>query len=67
MRQWGNNAGPTSSSTAYSSFSGSGSTSIGNTGGGGAHNHGANGSFSGSSGSVNILGPYISLNFIIKT
>ena len=67
MRQWSNNASPTSSSTAYTSFSGSGSTSIGNTGGGGGHNHGASGSFSGSSGSVNILGPYISLNFIIKT
>ena len=37
------------------------------TGGGGGHNHGASGSFSGSSGSVNILVPYISLNFIIKT
>ena len=67
MRQWSNNAAPTSSSTAYTSFSGSGSTSISPTGGGGGHNHGASGSFSGSSGSVNILGPYISLNFIIKT
>ena len=66
-RFWSNNSGPTQSSTAYTSFSGSGSTSIGNTGGGGAHNHGASGSFSGASGSVNILGPYISLNFIIKT
>ena len=67
MRQWSNNAAPTSSSTSYTSFSGSGSTSISPTGGGGGHNHGASGSFSGSSGSVNILGPYISLNFIIKT
>ena len=67
MRQWSNNAAPTSSSTAYTSFSGSGSTSISPTGGGGGHNHGASGSFRGSSGSVNILGPYISLNFIIKT
>ena len=66
-RAFGNNAGPSQSSTAYASFSGSGSTSVGNTGGGGAHNHGASGSFSGASGSVNILGPYISLNFIIKT
>ena len=67
MRQWGNNAAPTQSSTSYTSFSGSGSTSISPTGGGSGHNHGASGTFSGSSGSVNILGPYISLNFIIKT
>ena len=67
MRQWGNNAAPTQSSTSYTSFSGSGSTTISPTGGGSGHNHGASGSFSGSSGSVNILGPYISLNFIIKT
>ena len=66
-RAFGNNAGPSQSSTAYASFSGSGSTSISPTGGGSGHNHGASGSFSGSSGSVNILGPYISLNFIIKT
>ena len=66
-RTWGQNAGPTSSSNAYAQFSGSGSTSIGNAGGGGSHNHGASGSFSGSSGSVNILNSYISLNYIIKT
>ena len=67
LRGWGNNQGPTQSSTAYTSFSGSGSTSISPQGSGGSHNHGASGSFSGSSGSVNILGPYISLNIIIKT
>lgn len=66
-RVWGQNAGPVSSSNSYASFSGSGSTSIGNAGGGGSHNHGASGSFSGSSGSVNILNSYISLNYIIKT
>ena len=66
-RSTGNNVGPPQSSTAYTSFSGSGTTSISNTGGGSGHNHGASGTFSGSSGTVNILGPYISLNFIIKT
>ena len=67
QRSYGQNAGPTQSSNAYAQFSGSGSTSIGNAGGGGSHNHGASGSFSGSSGSVNILNSYISLNYIIKT
>ena len=36
-------------------------------GGGQAHNHGGSGSFSGNAGTVDVLNPYISLNFIIKT
>ena len=38
-----------------------------NTGGSQGHNHGASGSFSGNAGTVDVLNPYISLNFIIKT
>ena len=67
-RIWGNNAGPASNSqSGYANFSGSGSTTISNSGGGGSHNHGASGSFSGNAGTVDVLNPYISLNFIIKT
>ena len=68
-RNTGNSVGPpqTSADGTYATFSGSGSTSIGSTGSGSGHNHGASGSFSGNAGTVNILGPYISLNFIIKT
>ena len=32
-----------------------------------AHNHGGSGSFSGSTATLDILNPYISINFIIKT
>ena len=43
------------------------SACMSDTGGGAGHNHGASGSFSGSAGTVDVLNPYISLNFIIKT
>ena len=42
------------------------STSIGNTGSGATHNHTLSASFSGSAGTVDVLNPYISINFIIK-
>jgi len=63
----GPNAGPESSSTAYASFSGTASGTIGNTGSGSGHTHGLSASFSGSAGTVDILNPYISVNYIIKT
>ena len=37
------------------------------TGSSQAHNHGGSGSFSGSTATLDILNPYISINFIIKT
>jgi len=43
------------------------SACIGQTGGGGAHNHGASGSFSGNASTIDVLNPYLSINFIIKT
>tara|TARA_B100000925_G_scaffold38580_1_gene25260 strand:- start:3032 stop:3781 length:750 start_codon:yes stop_codon:yes gene_type:complete len=36
-------------------------------GGGTGHNHGASGTFSGNAGTIDVLNPYISVNFIIKT
>ena len=42
-------------------------TSIGNTGSGATHNHTLSASFSGSAGTVDVLNPYLSINFIIKT
>ena len=38
-----------------------------NSGSGGAHNHSAQSFFTGSGGTVDVLNPYLSLNFIIKT
>lgn len=35
-------------------------------GGGQAHNHGGSGSFSGNAGTIDVLNPYISINYIIK-
>ena len=43
------------------------SACISNTGGGQGHSHGGSGSFSGNAGTVDVLNPYISFNFIIKT
>ena len=60
---WGDN----NASIATNPFYTYPSACLSNTGGGGAHNHGASGSFSGSAGTVDVLNPYISLNFIIKT
>ncbi len=60
---WGDN----NASIATNPFYTYPSACLSNTGGGQAHNHGASGSFSGSAGTVDVLNPYISLNFIIKT
>ena len=43
------------------------STSIGNTGSGATHNHTLSASFSGNAGTVDVLNPYLSINFLIKT
>tara|TARA_R100001460_G_scaffold94324_1_gene136384 strand:+ start:396 stop:1175 length:780 start_codon:yes stop_codon:yes gene_type:complete len=68
-RVGGSNAGPESSSSdgTYASFSGSVSGTVGDTGSGSGHTHGLSASFSGSAGTVDILNPYISVNYIIKT
>ena len=66
-RNTGNNVGPPQSSTAYITGSLLSNTTIGNTGSGSTHDHTLSASFSGNAGTVNILGPYLSLNFIIKT
>ena len=66
-RNTGNNVGPPQSSTAYITGSLSSTTTIGNTGSGSTHDHTLSATFSGNAGTVNILGPYLSLNFIIKT
>ena len=66
-RNTGNNVGPPQSSTAYITGSLTSTTTIGNTGSGSTHDHTLSASFSGNAGTVNILGPYLSLNFIIKT
>ena len=42
------------------------STSIGNTGSGATHDHTLSATFSGNAGTVDVLNPYISINFIIK-
>ena len=41
-------------------------TSIGNTGSGATHDHTLSATFSGNAGTVDVLNPYISINFIIK-
>lgn len=42
------------------------STSIGNTGSGATHDHTLSATFAGNAGTVDVLNPYISINFIIK-
>lgn len=43
------------------------STNISNTGSGSTHDHNLSATFSGSAGTVDVLNPYLSINFIIKT
>ena len=64
----GNNGGM-GSSDYHTQFT-TGTPNVGSTsgtGGGSGHNHGGSGSFSGSTATLDILNPYISINFIIKT
>jgi microcystin-dependent protein len=57
---------PVTGITTTTSTTTSTSTSIGNTGSGATHDHTLSATFSGSAGTVDVLNPYISINFIIK-
>ena len=65
---YGNNGGMGSSDYALQGSSTTPNVLSTNTqGSSGSHNHGSSSSFSGSSATLDILNPYISINFIIKT
>ena len=57
---------PVTGITTSTSTTTSTTTTIGNTGSGATHDHTLSATFSGSAGTVDVLNPYISINFIIK-